>query len=146
MIELCLPPSALAVSSVKLLHKLYMHRGTLGGESIGHPAPELTPPAQALVEKSLLELPTPPAVLGGTVYTLVKESYDDIPFDLLVIDEATGVDPEIWQSFESQFSPPGHAWIVAYNPTDSGSRVFLEHASAAPCAAPRLTRDAPTPI
>lgn len=48
------------------------------------------------------------------------------PNILLVIDEATGVDPEIWQSFESQFSPPGHAWLVLYNPTDSGSRVFLE--------------------
>ena len=44
--------------------------------------------AQALVEKSLLALPTPPAVLGGTVYTLVKEAYDEAPFDLLVIDEA----------------------------------------------------------
>ncbi|MEB3330993.1 MAG: AAA domain-containing protein, partial [Synechococcaceae cyanobacterium] len=44
--------------------------------------------AQALVEKSLMALPTPPAVLGGTVYTLVKDRYDDTPFDLLVIDEA----------------------------------------------------------
>jgi hypothetical protein len=35
-----------------------------------------------------MALPTPPAVLGGTVYTLVKDRYDDTPFDLLVIDEA----------------------------------------------------------
>ena len=27
-------------------------------------------------------------MLGGTVYTLVKEGYDGAPFDLLVIDEA----------------------------------------------------------
>ena len=40
---------------------------------------------QALQEK---DLPDTPAVLGGTVYTFVKESYDDTPFDLLVIDEA----------------------------------------------------------
>ena len=44
--------------------------------------------AQALVEKSLIALPTPPAVLGGTVYTLVKDAYDETTFDLLVIDEA----------------------------------------------------------
>ena len=44
--------------------------------------------AQALVEKQLLALPDPPAVLGGTVYTLVKDSYDGTPFDWLVIDEA----------------------------------------------------------
>jgi uncharacterized protein len=41
--------------------------------------------AQALKEA---DLPKVPAVLGGTVFTLVKESYDAAPFDLLVIDEA----------------------------------------------------------
>jgi predicted RecB family nuclease len=41
--------------------------------------------AQALKE---VDLPESPAVLGGTVFTLVKEAYDDAPFDLLVIDEA----------------------------------------------------------
>lgn len=40
---------------------------------------------QALRER---DLPENPAVLGGTVFTLVKERYDDAPFDLLVIDEA----------------------------------------------------------
>ena len=40
---------------------------------------------QALQEK---QLPAQAAVLGGTVYTFVKEAYDDTPFDLLVIDEA----------------------------------------------------------
>ncbi len=40
---------------------------------------------QALQEK---QLPANPAVLGGTVYTFVKDAYDDTPFDLLVIDEA----------------------------------------------------------
>ncbi len=40
---------------------------------------------KALQEKNL---PANPAVLGGTVYTFVKEAYDDTPFDLLVIDEA----------------------------------------------------------
>jgi uncharacterized protein len=38
--------------------------------------------------QALLALPDQPAVLGGTVYTLVKASYDDTPFDWLVIDEA----------------------------------------------------------
>ena len=41
--------------------------------------------AQALREA---DLPDAPAVLGGTVFTLVKEAYDEAPFDLLVIDEA----------------------------------------------------------
>ena len=41
--------------------------------------------AQALKEA---DLPEAPAVLGGTVFTLVKEAYDGAPFDLLVIDEA----------------------------------------------------------
>ena len=41
--------------------------------------------AQALREA---DLPDTTAVLGGTVYTLVKEGYDGAPFDLLVIDEA----------------------------------------------------------
>ena len=40
---------------------------------------------QALQEKNL---PTNPAVLGGTIFTFVKQGYDDAPFDLLVIDEA----------------------------------------------------------
>ena len=40
---------------------------------------------QALQEKNL---PDHPAVLGGTIFTFVKEAYDDAPFDLLVIDEA----------------------------------------------------------
>jgi predicted RecB family nuclease len=40
---------------------------------------------QALQDK---DLPENPAVLGGTIFTLVKERYDDAPFDLLVIDEA----------------------------------------------------------
>ena len=34
------------------------------------------------------DLPENPAVLGGTVFSLVKERYDDTPFDLLVVDEA----------------------------------------------------------
>jgi len=41
--------------------------------------------AQALKES---DRPDRPAVLGGTVFTLVKEAYDGAPFDLLVIDEA----------------------------------------------------------
>lgn len=41
--------------------------------------------AQALREA---DLPEAPAVLGGTVFTLVKEAYDGAAFDLLVIDEA----------------------------------------------------------
>lgn len=41
--------------------------------------------AQALQEKNLS---SNPAVLGGTIYTFVKEAYDETPFDLLVIDEA----------------------------------------------------------
>ncbi|WP_341883878.1 TM0106 family RecB-like putative nuclease [Synechococcus sp. UW140] len=41
--------------------------------------------AQALKEANL---PDAPSVLGGTVFTLVKEAYDGAPFDLLVIDEA----------------------------------------------------------
>ncbi len=41
--------------------------------------------AQALQEKNL---PSTPAVLGGTIFTFVKEAYDESPFDLLVIDEA----------------------------------------------------------
>jgi uncharacterized protein len=40
---------------------------------------------QALQDKNL---PENPAVLGGTIFTLVKERYDGAPFDLLVIDEA----------------------------------------------------------
>jgi len=39
----------------------------------------------ALQDKNL---PENPAVLGGTIFTLVKERYDGAPFDLLVIDEA----------------------------------------------------------
>jgi uncharacterized protein len=41
--------------------------------------------AQALKEA---DLPANPAVLGGTVFSLVKETHDGAPFDLLVIDEA----------------------------------------------------------
>ena len=41
--------------------------------------------AQALQEKNIS---SSPAVLGGTIFTFVKEAYDETPFDLLVIDEA----------------------------------------------------------
>ncbi len=41
--------------------------------------------AQALKDA---DLPDDPAVLGGTIFSLVKDNYDDAPFDLLVIDEA----------------------------------------------------------
>jgi uncharacterized protein len=41
--------------------------------------------AQALKEA---DLPPKADVLGATVYTLVKDTYDGAPFDLLVIDEA----------------------------------------------------------
>jgi uncharacterized protein len=41
--------------------------------------------AQALREAELQE---DPAVLGGTIYTLVGRNYDGAPFDLLVIEEA----------------------------------------------------------
>ncbi|MFM7311971.1 MAG: AAA domain-containing protein, partial [Cyanobium sp.] len=41
--------------------------------------------AQALKEA---DLPEAPSVLGGTVFTLVKEAHDGAPFDLLVVDEA----------------------------------------------------------
>jgi hypothetical protein len=41
--------------------------------------------AKALKEA---DLPEDPAVLGGTVFSLVKDRHDGAPFDLLVIDEA----------------------------------------------------------
>ena len=41
--------------------------------------------AQALKDSNLPQIP---AVLGGTIFTFVKETYDEAPFDLLVIDEA----------------------------------------------------------
>lgn len=40
---------------------------------------------QALKDSNLPQIP---AVLGGTIFTFVKEAYDEEPFDLLVIDEA----------------------------------------------------------
>lgn len=52
------------------------------------------------------------------------------PNILLVVDEATGVDAEIWESLEGQFSPPGHAWLCLYNPTDTGSRVYVEQSGS----------------
>ncbi len=49
---------------------------------------------------------------------------------LLLMEEATGIDPEIWEAFETQFSPPGHAWLCLYNPTNTGSRVYADQMAA----------------
>lgn len=52
------------------------------------------------------------------------------PNMLFVIDEGTGVDPEFFTAIESMFSPPGHAWLVIFNPTTTASQVFIEYSAA----------------
>ena len=48
------------------------------------------------------------------------------PNQFFIFDESVGILPEIWDALEQMFSPPGHAWLVLYNPNDTGSRAFLE--------------------
>lgn len=48
------------------------------------------------------------------------------PNQFFVFDEALGIDSRFWDAVETMFSPPGHAWLCLYNPTDPGSRAFLE--------------------
>lgn len=46
------------------------------------------------------------------------------PSMLFIFDEGVGVDPEFWQVTETMFAPPGHAWLVIFNPTDSASPAY----------------------
>lgn len=52
------------------------------------------------------------------------------PSMLFVIDEATAVAAEMFEAIESMFSPPGHAMLCLYNPTDAGSRIYQEQTRA----------------
>lgn len=52
------------------------------------------------------------------------------PSQLFIFDEATGVEADFWEATESMFSPPGHAWVCIFNPTDTSSRAYLEYSSA----------------
>lgn len=46
---------------------------------------------------------------------------------LLVIDEAVGVPPIVWQVFKSMFNPAqGHMILATMNPTDTASQAFIE--------------------
>ncbi len=52
------------------------------------------------------------------------------PNQLFIFDEGTGIDPEFFESVESMFSPPGHAWLVIFNPTTTSAQVFIEYSRA----------------
>ena len=45
-------------------------------------------------------------------------------------DEATGIDAEFWTAIETMFSPPGHAWLMIFNPTSSSSQAYVEYKRA----------------
>jgi hypothetical protein len=49
------------------------------------------------------------------------------PNILFVIDEAVGVAAEFYEAIETMFSPPGHAVLAIYNPTDTTSHVYREY-------------------
>lgn len=51
------------------------------------------------------------------------------PNQLFVFDEATGIDGQFFEAVESMFSPPGHAWLVIFNPTTTDSQVYLEYSA-----------------
>lgn len=54
------------------------------------------------------------------------------PHMLFLFDEAVGVEHPFWEAAETMFSPPGHAWICIFNPTDSASAAYqAEHARGA---------------
>lgn len=53
------------------------------------------------------------------------------PNILFVFDEATDVEAEFWDSTETMFQPPGHAWLAIYNPTDPASKAYIEQTRAA---------------
>lgn len=48
------------------------------------------------------------------------------PSQLFCFDEATAIEPGFWEATESMFSPPGHAWLCIFNPTETGSQAFVE--------------------
>lgn len=52
------------------------------------------------------------------------------PNILFVIDEATGVGAEFFEAIETMFSPPGHAVLAIYNPTDITSQISREYKQA----------------
>jgi hypothetical protein len=52
------------------------------------------------------------------------------PNQLIIFDEATGLRGEFFEAAETMFSPPNHAWIVFFNPTDITQQVYREYTSA----------------
>ncbi len=51
------------------------------------------------------------------------------PNQWFVFEEATDILRFFWSATETMFQPPGHAWLVIFNPTDPASRVFAEYSS-----------------
>ncbi len=52
------------------------------------------------------------------------------PNQLFVFDESTGVEAAFWEATETMFSPPGHAWLCIFNPTDPSSHAAMEYQNA----------------
>ena len=67
---------------------------------------------------------------GGTAKDATGFQGHHMENQLLVYDEATGIDGMFWEAGDMMFKPPGHAWLCLFNPTDPASRVYSELAGA----------------
>lgn len=52
------------------------------------------------------------------------------PNILFVVEEATGVEGQFFEAIETMFSPPGHAILAIFNPTDVSAHVYREYKQA----------------
>lgn len=62
------------------------------------------------------------------------------PSILFITDESTGLDGWVFEAIESMFSPPGHAWLAPFNPTQTGTAVHGEYLKASRSGAWHTTR------
>lgn len=69
-------------------------------------------------------------VHGGTARDDTAFQGQHGPNQLFVVDEATGVDGLIFEAIEGMFSPPGHACLFLFNPTNTGTRIYQEYVEA----------------
>jgi hypothetical protein len=69
-------------------------------------------------------------VTGTTATDATKFQGEHGPNQLFIFDEAVSIHPDIFEVTEGMFSPPGHAWICFFNPTDPGAQVCDEMVKA----------------
>jgi hypothetical protein len=92
-------------------------------------ARKLNPPLPFQPKACRIERAEDDYAVGTTSSTETGAQGHHGPNQLFVMDEATGIEGLFFTATESMFSPPGHAWLVIFNPTTTSSQVYIEYSS-----------------